>query len=474
MICCDECGEWMHAACVGLLGTQDQQQFSGDNQYLCPLCDPSTRLPSFTPDQNPVFVWGSSLSSSTFTSRLNTVYSEVVHWKPNLFFVPMCNQGTMFVQELSALFKAYGESTPMESIALKAAMVFPPLLLQRPHHRSTTREHKCCLERRLQLWKEGDLLQLLREGHTIQQHLRSATTKSPSDTARTFAHLLFQGKVKAALRVLSSDCRGNFLPLDASLGDSTVLQELKKKHPPSSPVHYDSLIDPRLPDSDVCLDVIFESLDGVAIRQSCLKVDGAAGPSGADAACWRRLCTSFNTASSSLCDALASVARKIATTYVDPSGLSPLLSSRLIALDKNPSVRPIGIGETSRRIISKAILCTIKQDILEAAGNLQLCAGQEAGCEAAIHAMHSLFQSSDTQAVLLADTSNAFNSLNRRVSPHNLHFTCPPLAVTVSNVYREASSLFIVGQSLLSEEGTTQGDPLAMAMYALSTTSLIH
>jgi len=99
---------------------------------------------------------------------------------------------------------------------------------------------------------------------------------------------------------------------------------------------------------------------------------------------------------------------------------------------------------------------------------------QEAGCEAAIHAMHSLFQSSDTQAVLLADASNAFNSLNRRVSLHNLHFTCPPLAVTISNVYREASSLFIDGYSLLSEEGTTQGDPLAMAMYALSTTPLIH
>jgi len=59
-----------------------------------------------------------------------------------------------------------------------------------------------------------------------------------------------------------------------------------------------------------------------------------------------------------------------------------------------------------------------KTDILEAAGNLQLCAGQEAGCEAAVHAMHSFFHSSTTQAVLLADASNAFNSLNRRVSLH--------------------------------------------------------
>ena len=204
----------------------------------------------------------------------------------------------------------------------------------------------------------------------------------------------------------------------------------------------------------------------------CMKVN--TGPSGIDAAGWRRMCTSFQSASADLCDSLASVARRMASTYVNPHGLSPLLACRLIALDKNPGVRLIGIGETSRRIISKAILFMVKTDILEAAGNLQLCAGQEAGCEAAVHAMQSLFHSSNTQAVLLADASNAFNSLNRHVSLHNLHFICPPLAVTLTNVYREASSLFIDGECLLSEEGTTQGDPLAMAMYMRSLLFLLY
>ena len=359
-------------------------------------------------------------------------------------------------------------------MALKAAMVLPPLLLQRPHHRSSNHNNKQCLERCLQLWHDGDLLQLLQEGRTIQQHLQPSKACSSTDTAHIFAQLMFQGKVKAALRLLSSNSWGNFLLLSAKVGDSTVLDELKKKHPCSSPINYDALIDPKLPSSETCHEVIFEGLDGVVIRNSCLKTDGAVGPSGIDAAGWWRMCISFQSASADLFDSLASIARRMASIYVNPHGLSSLLDSRLISLDQNPGIRPIGIGETSRRIISKAILFMVKTDILEAAGNLQLCAGQEAGCEAAIHVMESLFHSSTTQAVLLANASNVFNSLNRNVSLHNLHFICPPLAVTLTNVYREASSLFTDGECQLSEEGTTQGDPLAMAMYALSTVPLIQ
>jgi len=76
--------------------------------------------------------------------------------------------------------------------------------------------------------------------------------------------------------------------------------------------------------------------------------------------------------------------------------------------------------------------------------------------------------------VLLVDASNAFNSLNQRASLHNIHFTCPLLTITLTNVYREASCLFIDGECILSEEGTTLGDPLAMAMYVLSTVPLIN
>ncbi len=73
------------------------------------------------------------------------------------------------------------------------------------------------------------------------------------------------------------------------------------------------------------------------------------------------------------------------TSYVYPTHIKPLLASRLIALDKNPGVRPIGIGDTARRIIAKAVLRIISTDIQEATGCRQLCGGQISGIEAAVY-----------------------------------------------------------------------------------------
>ena len=39
------------------------------------------------------------------------------------------------------------------------------------------------------------------------------------------------------------------------------------------------------------------------------------------------------------------MAHKLCTVYVDPSALSAYVAGCLIAIDKNPGVRPIGVGE---------------------------------------------------------------------------------------------------------------------------------
>ena len=194
----------------------------------------------------------------------------------------------------------------------------------------------------------------------------------------------------------------------------------------------------------------------------------------ADSYIWCRMLVSFKAASDDLCSAVADVARRLTSEHVDPLGLPALLNNRLIPLDKNPGVRPIGIGETLRRIIGKSVVSVLKKDIMHAAGVTQVCAGHPAGCEAAIHALRNVFAASDTDAVLLVDADNAFNRLNRAVALHNIQYTCPPLATLAINFYRTSSRLFVTGgMGLSSEEGTTQGCPLSMALYAISVVPLI-
>ena len=119
-----------------------------------------------------------------------------------------------------------------------------------------------------------------------------------------------------------------------------------------------------------------ETIDGPLIRRTILRMDGAAGPSGLDAAAWKRLCTSFKAASADLCEALASVARRICSSYLDPSGLTVFIACHLVALNKCPGVQPIGIGETPRRIIGKTIANALSDDIQSAPGPLQVGAGR--------------------------------------------------------------------------------------------------
>ena len=88
--------------------------------------------------------------------------------------------------------------------------------------------------------------------------------------------------------------------------------------------------------------------------------------------------------------------------------------------------------------------------------------------------MNSLFQHEETDAVLLVDASNAFNSLTQAAALHNIRIVCPAVTTFAINTYRASTRLFVTGgKELVSAEGTTQGDSLAMFMYSLSLQPLI-
>ena len=237
---------------------------------------------------------------------------------------------------------------------------------------------------------------LLHEGRSIQDHLTAgpqSTSENQLQLAQTFVKLMFQGKVKPAMCLLARHGRGGKLNLDdrvpvsSTIGEQrTVRDILIDKHPRGKPLKPSAVAK-----SDACVQaphpVVYEKIDGPMILSVSLKMDGVAGPSGINAAGWKHLLSSFQRESVELCEAVAMLARRISSQYVDPFGLTAFTACRLIALDKCPGVRPIGIDEVLRRIVGKAILAVIGPDVQQVTGALQVCTGQQGGCEAAVTAM---------------------------------------------------------------------------------------
>ena len=496
MICCDRCNEWYHGDCVGITPSVGRQMETDAEEFICPTCssptarscvvtanDPCSNASFYPSDPCVDFQWG-DIDGATFSQLMRDTYEEVVHWRRNNFLVPSGKSGKDFVLELARLYQAYADNTSLHSVALTACSVFQALLLQKPHAKSKSKEHVACLERRLALWRCGDIAALLREGKCVQTHLQNTirSESRPRNVARIFDRLMSVGKVSAALKLLSEDVKGGVLSLDSRIpcghGDTlsrSVKDILVEKHPPGQVAVTESLLESGCVDA-LCYDpILFEQLTGDLIKWAALRTHGAAGPSGVDAYAWRRLCSSFGAASVALCNSLAAVARRLCVHDVDPTELMAFVACRLIPLDKKPGVRPIGIGDVPRRIVAKAILRVVGNDIQLAAGALQTCAGQDADSEAAIHAMRTIFENGDTDAALLVDASNAFNLVNRQAALHNISVLCPSFSTILRNTYSVPIRLFITGEGEISStEGTTQGDPLAMAMYALAVTPLIR
>ena len=155
-------------------------------------------LPPYSPSAEPKFLWR-SMAGHKCVQAIDVCYDRAVHWIPNLFKVPHGKHGKSFVRELSRLFRAYADDSPMECTALKAAFLLPMLVLQKPFQRSKNRDHVQALERRLDLWHDGRFQSLLDEGEAIQKRFR-ATSKSYSQRYLKGV----QGKVKAALRLLNN------------------------------------------------------------------------------------------------------------------------------------------------------------------------------------------------------------------------------------------------------------------------------
>ena len=209
---------------------------------------------------------------------------------------------------------------------------------------------------------------------------------------------------------------------------------------------------------------------------------------------------------------------RMALQFLTPfAAYRALMGCRLLALDKQPGVRPLGIGEMWRRAIAKCALRVCGPDAKAACGSTNLCAGLEAGIEGALHSVRRrmrtggmmIFEDDDNEVpfgdalltqqtipppgpsntpidipdesetvpegevVLLVDAANGFNNLSRYSMLWTVRHRCSKLSRFAFNCYRHAIRLVCrqpghTASILLSKEGVTQGDPLSMALYGIA------
>ena len=74
-----------------------------------------------------------------------------------------------------------------------------------------------------------------------------------------------------------------------------------------------------------------------------------------------------------------------------------------------------------------------KQDLQSAVGSLQLCTGQDAICEAVVHAMAHIYAEDDTEAMIFVDAANVFNGQNRQVALCTIQAIFPALTPILIN-----------------------------------------
>ena len=294
-----------------------------------------------------------------------TIYNEISNWSKNFFMIPNNSAGKTLVQELAKLLKAFMDSGGRNVKAIYSFHVLPTLMLQKPTHNCSYQEASRHLRRRWELWTSGDLTSLMEEGKSMQKQsklrVKNLRLCGEEDVARRFGNCMSSGRVRQAVRMLSETIDGTQsgvlhmeeISARADGSAATVRKILIEKHPEGQPAPKSILLSGEVLQESA---IRFEAITAPLVQRIARQCQGYAGPSGLNAESWRRICSSYKGASTSMCQALANFARLLATESLKPESLVPFLSCRLIALDKRPGVRPIGVCKVARRIVSKAIL----------------------------------------------------------------------------------------------------------------------
>ena len=204
-----------------------------------------------------------------------------------------------------------------------ALHVIPALPLQKPSKSTKSKDHVDTLKRRLEKWKNGEFLQLLREATALQGRLpKIGTMKNINVVSRNFCQYMSKGNANSAIKLLSNNMERGALSLNKE-----TIDLLKMKHPVGKAASEDTKLHGPLP---IVENIIFDVIDNSMVLGAAKITKGGLGPSGVDADGWRRILVSrdYGDSGNDLRKAIASLIKKICIEKIEDSSLSPLMASR--------------------------------------------------------------------------------------------------------------------------------------------------
>ena len=186
------------------------------------------------------------------------------------------------------------------------------------------------------------------------------------------------------------------------------MEVLHTKHPDARPLST-AILDtyPDQPPELIPVDTTKDTLMEVAG-----KLSRGEGPGGTDLVSLQQWILRFGLVSAELRLTVEEFAEWLGNGRLPLDYYRALLSGRLIALDKEPGGRPVGVGENCQRLMAKFFLSVMGQEAKSACGTEELDGGGEVSIDGGIQAMRFLWAQNyheENWEFTLVDYQNAFN-----------------------------------------------------------------
>ena len=280
---CDEfCATWYHQKCVKMTPKAYRLLGLTRKKWFCANC------PADSFEDSPKLKWGPYEGTDMIRARVDDVFAEIVGWHKNLFLVPLGKTGKDFIKELTRLLDLFTNKTQWESVALSFVHIFIPLMLQKPSAKSRAKENSQYLAKRLNLWSNGKVDDILNECRVIQTRLKTDISKcTPESKLKAFCRLMLHGKVSKALKFVNNE--SDIVGVHSITNDNkeSIFRQLKALHPDAKMLTVDGFVSP--PNTIDVEPVIYEDITSDMIHDIAKTLSGSGGPTQLDADGWTHI-----------------------------------------------------------------------------------------------------------------------------------------------------------------------------------------